>query len=304
MVKQLTFRILVDNTSKEGLPTEHGFAVWVECDDKIILFDTGQNTEGNGILFSNAQAMGCDLTKVDYLVLSHGHYDHTGAVSQLLEVNTKLKVICHPQALMQRRYSIYPDKAPRQIAMPEKHRFAIEALAPERVVLWSDASGIFPGVGFSGSIPREHPLEDTGGPFYLDKDKVTPDLIEDDISLWFSTEKGLIILTGCCHSGLINTVQHICKAAGEPKIAGIIGGLHLNRASAQRLDSTISALADWMPEFVVPTHCTGEEAIMSLKDALGERVSDGGSGLVIPIPVISCSVIAQEKSLRARQNLQ
>ena len=280
MVNHLKFCILIDNTSNTGLLTEHGFAVWVECDDQVILFDTGQNVENTDILFKNAEALGCDLTKVNTLVLSHGHYDHTGSISEFLTINPSVKVVCHPQALMEKRYSIYPDKAPRQIAMPEKHRLAIQALPADQVKLISKASVLFPGIGFSGAIPRKHPLEDTGGPFFLDELKDTPDLIHDDISLWFETDQGLVILTGCCHSGLINTVQHIQYVTGEQKIAGIIGGLHLNRASEDRLQITGEALINWQPDFVIPCHCTGETAIDVLKVSLGEKVVNGGSGLV------------------------
>ncbi|WP_181388439.1 MBL fold metallo-hydrolase [Vibrio albus] len=280
MVKDLKFRILIDNTSNAGLLTEHGFALWVECDDKIILFDTGQNTDNSGILFKNAEALGCDLAKVDMLVLSHGHYDHTGSISEFLAINPTVSVVCHPQALLAQRYSIYPDKAPRQIAMPEKHRLAIQSLPDEQVRLLSEAEHLFPGVGFSGAIPRKHQQEDTGGPFFLDEAKITPDLIHDDISMWFETEQGLVILTGCCHSGLINTVQHIQSVTREQKIAGIIGGLHLNRASEQRLQVTCDALTDWQPEFIIPCHCTGEVAIDFLKAYLAEKIIDGGSGLI------------------------
>ncbi len=280
MVKDLKFRILIDNTSNTGLLTEHGFAVWVECDGKTILFDTGQNTDDTGILFKNAEVLGCDLTKVDILVLSHGHYDHTGSIREFLAINPRVTVVCHPQALLERRYSIYPDKAPRQIAMPEKHRLAIQSLLDEQVCLLSGSTELFPGVGFSGDIPRGHWLEDTGGPFFLDEFKKMPDPISDDISLWFETRRGLVILTGCCHSGLINTVQHIQYVTGEQKIAGIIGGLHLNRAGEERLRSTGDALRDWYPEFIIPCHCTGEAAIGFLKTLLGDRVSDGGSGFV------------------------
>ena len=276
MFKHLEFRILIDNSSQQDLLTEHGFAVWVECDDKVILFDTGQN----GILSDNARAMGCDLKRVDTLVLSHGHYDHTGAISQLLEANPSVRVICHPRALTEKRYSIYPGKDPRMIAMPEIQRQALEALPEQQLTLISGYTYLYPGVGFSGEIPRNHPLEDTGGPFFLNQSAGKADLIDDDISLWFNTDRGLVILTGCCHSGLINTVRHIQNITGEKRIAGIIGGLHLNRASQERLQVTRDALLDWQPEFIIPCHCTGEEATELLKTSLGDRVRDGGSGLV------------------------
>jgi 7,8-dihydropterin-6-yl-methyl-4-(beta-D-ribofuranosyl)aminobenzene 5'-phosphate synthase len=281
VVNNLKFCILIDNTSDKDLLTEHGFSVWVECDGKTILFDTGQNTDDSGILFKNAKSLGCDLTTVDTLVLSHGHYDHTGSVSQLLAVNPKVNVVCHPNALMEERYSIYPDKEPRQIAMPEKDRNALRLHPAHQLHLLTESTLLFPDIGFSGAIPRQHPLEDTGGPFFTDKHKREPDTIYDDISLWFETSQGLVILTGCCHSGIMNTVQHIQNVTGKQEIRAVVGGLHLNRASEQRLQATRDAFVKWKPQVIVPCHCTGEIAINHLKEVTPDLFMAGGSGACI-----------------------
>lgn len=285
MVNNLKFCILIDNTSDKELLTEHGFSVWIECDGKTILFDTGQNADDSGILFKNAKALGCDLTTVDTLVLSHGHYDHTGSISYLLEVNPKVNIVCHPNALMAERYSIYPDKEPRQIAMPEKDRNALRLRPAHQLHLLTESTFLFPGIGFSGAIPRQHPLEDTGGPFFTDKHEIKPDRIYDDISLWFETSQGLVILTGCCHSGIMNTVQHIQNVTGKQKIRAVVGGLHLNRASEQRLQATRDAFVKWKPQVIVPCHCTGEPAINYLKEAHPDIFMSGGSGAGIAFGV-------------------
>lgn len=281
MVNKLKFYILIDNTSDKDLLIEHGFSVWIECDGKTILFDTGQNTDDSEILFKNAKALGCDLTTVDTLVLSHGHYDHTGSVSQLLAVNPKVNVVCHPNALMEERYSIYLDKEPRQIAMPEKDRNSLQSLPPSQLQLLTDAQMLFSGIGYSGAIPRQHLLEDTGGPFFSDKHKKEPDTIYDDISLWFETSLGLVILTGCCHSGIMNTVQHIQNVTGKQNIRAVVGGLHLNRASENRLKATRDAFVKWQPQVIVPCHCTGEPAINYLKESNPDIFMAGGSGRCI-----------------------
>lgn len=281
MVNNLKFCILIDNTSDKNLLTEHGFSVWIECDGKTILFDTGQNTDDSGILFKNAKALGCDLTTVDTLVLSHGHYDHTGSVSQFLAVNPNVNVVCHPNALMKERYSIYPDKAPRLIAMPDEDRNLLQSLPPSQMQLLTDAQMLFSGVGYSGAIPRQHPLEDTGGPFFSDKRKREPDTIYDDISLWFETSQGLVILTGCCHSGIMNTVLHIQNVTGKQKIRAVVGGLHLNRASEKRLKATRDAFAKWQPQAITPCHCTGEHATSYLKQTNPVIFMAGGSGTCI-----------------------
>lgn len=278
MVNNLKFCILIDNTSDTGLLTEHGFSVWIECDGKTILFDTGQNANDSGILFKNAQVMGCDLTTVDILVLSHGHYDHTGTLRDFLKVNPNVNVVCHPNALEPERFSIYPDKAPKRIAMTDNDRDSLQWLPDAQLQLLTEATLLLPGIGFSGAIPRQHPLEDTGGPFFLDTLKRIPDAIYDDISMWFETSEGLVILTGCCHSGIMNTVQHIQYVTGKQKVRAVIGGLHLNRASKKRLSATRDAFVKWKPQVIIPCHCTGELAIQYLKKANPDVFMAGGSG--------------------------
>jgi 7,8-dihydropterin-6-yl-methyl-4-(beta-D-ribofuranosyl)aminobenzene 5'-phosphate synthase len=270
MQNDIRFVVLVDNNADPGMVTEHGFALWVAVNGRRILFDTGQGKA----LVPNAAAMGCDLKQVDTLVLSHGHYDHTGAASELLQLNPTVRVFCHAKALTT-RYSIHSGKTPKDISMPSSAREGIRALPKDQVHWLTGPEEICDSVGIVGPIPRQHPMEDTGGPFYLDTAGLHPDLLEDDTAMWIRTGKGLIIIVGCCHSGLINTVEHIRRITGEEKVLGIIGGLHLQNANDERLNSTCSALLERDPEFVFPCHCTGTEAIAFLRQRLGQRVVAG-----------------------------
>lgn len=270
----MLIKILIDNKSSGGLLEEHGFSVWVEVSGQTILFDTGQGKA----LAPNAAMLGCDLEQVDMLVLSHGHYDHGGAVSQVLRIAPATRVFCHAECFLP-RYSIRPGEAPRTISMPQSEIEAILGL-PDNRVQWVIAPlQIIPDIGISGAIPRVHPQEDTGGPFFLDPDGRHPDLIKDDMAMWILTDRGLIIITGCCHSGLINTVEHIRSVSGVERVFGVIGGLHLVNASRERLEATCSALRKWNPDFVIPCHCTGEEATAFLCDRLGSIVTSGYAGL-------------------------
>ncbi|HBA73650.1 MAG: hypothetical protein A2X85_16960 [Geobacteraceae bacterium GWF2_54_21] len=270
----MRIKLLVDNNSKGGLIEEHGFSAWVEIGGCKILFDTGQGKA----LVPNAAMMGCDLSELDALVLSHGHYDHCGAISQLLKINPEIHVYCHSAALCY-RYSIKSGESARDISVP---RAELEALlgVPGNRMHWINGAGkIRASVGITGIIDRLHPLEDTGGPFFLDQVRQTPDPIWDDMSIWIKTRKGLIIITGCCHSGLINSVRHIRRVSGVDRIFGVIGGLHLVNASRERLEATCSAIRKWNPDFVIPCHCTGEKAIAFLRDELGTIVTPGYAGL-------------------------
>lgn len=266
-------KIVVDNQAAAGMAAEHGLAIWVEHNGRRILFDTGQGKA----LRPNAELTRNDPANVDLLVLSHGHYDHTGAIDYVLQQNPSIAVFAHPAVLSQ-RYSIYPGRAPKDISMTPEEQLLIENL-PDCQLNWINVpTQLYPGVCVTGPIPRHHPLEDTGGPFYSDPDGRHPDPIPDDMAMWIETEKGLLIVCGCCHSGLINTVSYILNRSAEQRIYGFVGGLHLKNASAERLAATTEALRQWNPEFIVPCHCTGENAIDHFRKHLTTPVHTGFAG--------------------------
>jgi 7,8-dihydropterin-6-yl-methyl-4-(beta-D-ribofuranosyl)aminobenzene 5'-phosphate synthase len=271
---KITVKILVDNKAIEGLRTEHGFSALIEASGRRILFDTGQATA----LLHNSSALGCDLSLIDVLILSHGHYDHTGGVAQILRQNSSLKIYCHAR-VVQARYSIREGADPREISMPAEARTAILNLPAERVCWCSHPERIYSGAGVSGPIPAVHPLERTGAPFFLDPEGMHPDFFEDEQALWVQSERGLVIMTGCCHSGLISTVNHVRRISDQQNICAVIGGFHLKGASRQRLEATAQALSERDIEAIIPCHCTGDEAVDFLRNRLGEKVIPGYAGL-------------------------
>jgi len=272
----LRITIVVDDRGHCGLAGEKGFAAWIEIPQGRFLFDTGQGEA----LIPNAQALGCDLARLDALILSHGHYDHSGALAAVLARAPACRLFCHANALVP-RYSVRRDEAPRAIAVAAADREAIAAL-PSGRLQWVDGPRLIAaGVILSGPIPRRHPLEDTGGPFFLDAVGSRADAIEDDMALGITTDRGLVIVTGCCHAGLINTVDLLRSLTGVERILGIVGGLHLLNASRARLDATCTALRHWRPECVIPCHCTGEEAVTTLRERLGDCVTPGHAGFAL-----------------------
>lgn len=271
--QELCIRIVVDNQATDGLVEEHGFAVWIEADGHTVLFDTGQGAA----LRANLASLGCDPGAIGAVVLSHGHYDHSGALARILPLVPNAHVYCHAGAFAA-RYSMRPGEAPRAIAVAAADREVVLALPSTRRHRVDEPCRLIPGVHLTGPIPRVHPLEDTGGPFYLDPDGRQADPLDDDLALWIETGEGLIILTGCCHAGLINTVEHVRAVSGIARVRGIIGGLHLLNASGERLAATCAALRGWHPDFVIPCHCTGDGAVAALRAELGERIIPGRAG--------------------------
>ncbi len=275
MIFRLT--IVVDNKAENDLVSEHGYALHIETPEGNILLDTGQRDA----FFPNMEQLDLDPAKISSLVLSHGHYDHTGSVAELLKSNRNLDIYLH-SAVFQPRYSL-DGEAPRIVKMPFKAMEAITQHNDERVHWLSRPVAISGAIGITGAISRENDFEDTGGSFYLDPDGREVDTIKDDIALWLHGPEGLIVCVGCCHSGLVNTLNHIISRTGEKRIAMVIGGLHLLHASAERLQKTVDSLAAFDIKKIVACHCSGDEAVRYLREHLKAEVVDGYAGMRIEI---------------------
>ncbi len=273
MGRSCQFTIIVDNQGAAALATEHGFSLWIEADGRRILFDTGQGAA----LPENARRLNVTLSDADALVLSHGHYDHTGAVAHVVSVSASLDVYCHP-GVARPRYAIR-DGAARAIHMPHGAMAAIDNLPSDRLHWASQPMRISEGIGLTGPIARETDFEDPGGPFFLDAEGRRPDAIDDDLALWVQTDAGLVVCVGCAHAGIVNTLRCIHQLTPGEKIRAIIGGFHLVNAGRRRLDETIAALASMDLERLVACHCTGEDAVKALAGAFGRRLSIGAAGL-------------------------
>ena len=223
-----------------------------------------------------------DLSLADALILSHGRYDHSGGISYVLNYNPSIKIYCHTDLLLS-RYSISDVTALKDISIPLAEKSAVLGLPAEQVSWIDHPEGIYPSVWLSGPIPQVQPLEDAGGPFFLDPEGTRPDPLENDIAIWIQSDRGLIVITGCCHSGLINTINHVRRISGQENISAIIGGFHLAHASLQRLDATCQALQVWDVDTIVPCHCTGDEAISFMSHELGEKGFAGYAGMLLKL---------------------
>jgi Metal-dependent hydrolases of the beta-lactamase superfamily II len=264
--------IMVDNRANEGLLAEHGLSVWIEAAGRRLLFDTGQGPA----LSKNAGQLGVDLHSADTLILSHGHYDHTGGVPLIVESASAVHVYCHP-AVKNPRYAIR-NGATRTIDMPKSARLALERVPPERLHWTTRPIEIAPGIGLSGPIPRLTDYEDVGGPFFVDAEGRRSDPIDDDLALWIRTDRGLVVVVGCGHAGLINILTHVRRVSGISHIHAVLGGFHLLEASEARVERTIGALTELGVDLLIPCHCTGDRAVETLSRTLGERVRLGSAG--------------------------
>ena len=271
--RALRITLIVDNATPAGLVEEHGFAAWVEAGDQRIVFDTGQ-----GLAFEhNARHLGIDLDQADALVLSHGHYDHSGGVGAFLAANSHAPVFSSRDTQV-RRFSCHPDQPPRMIGIGEATLSALNALPVSRRIELDAPRYIGPGIGITGPVPRQTAFEDAGGPFFFDVAGRHPDPVGDDLALWFETTDGLLVLTGCCHSGIVNTVDYIRKITGITRMNSIVGGLHLLHASPQRLGQTLRFLHECTLKRLIPCHCTGARVVDRLAQELGAILTPGEAG--------------------------
>ncbi|SHI12385.1 MBL fold metallo-hydrolase [Desulfosporosinus lacus] len=253
-MRKLQVTILVENTVgvSVGILAEWGLSMLLDFGDEKILFDAGE--QGN--LINNAQILGYDLRHIERIILSHGHYDHTGGLFKLLQYRGAIPVYAHPDLFAGHFGKGGEGQANRYIGVP--HCLKLLESAGAEFHWHRKPFELRPGLWLSGEIPRETPFEHIEDQLIEIKgENAVHDRIKDDLSLFYVTDRGLIILLGCAHSGLVNIVEHAKRVTNENKVRAIIGGTHLGRASLDQQLKTIDYLRGLDLECLAPNHCTG-----------------------------------------------
>jgi 7,8-dihydropterin-6-yl-methyl-4-(beta-D-ribofuranosyl)aminobenzene 5'-phosphate synthase len=267
----VTITTLMENTANTRFMAEWGLSIFIEADHRRILLDTGP---GISTLY-NAQLLGMDFSTIDSIILSHGHYDHTGGLKYVLRGTDAIDVISHP-SIWDSKYAVREDKK-EYIGIPFP-REELESLGA-RFVMNRDPVWITDNIVTSGEIPLTTDYEEIDSVLYVNKDEeLMPDNLPDDLALAIKTDSGLVIILGCAHRGMINTIRHLQNITGDERVYCVVGGTHLISASNERLTQTIIDLRKSGIQKLGVSHCTGFEASVWLAKEFGDMFFMNNSG--------------------------
>jgi 7,8-dihydropterin-6-yl-methyl-4-(beta-D-ribofuranosyl)aminobenzene 5'-phosphate synthase len=259
---------------------EHGFSAFVETDQGNYLFDTG----GGRSIVANSLTLNKDLRTVQKIFLSHGHYDHTGGLPEVLKLKGNVDVHAHPHVFLDRMSVLKENgkETKRFIGIPYKKRY-LESLGAN-FIFNSEFVEVEKGMFLTGEVPRKTSFEKPDPRLFSEiNGKTQPDVFLDDQSLIIESEKGVILVLGCAHSGMINIIHHVINKTGKKKFYAILGGTHLDFLTPEQLEESINVLNQLEIERIGVSHCTGMKAACRLYQEFGDRYFYGYVGSVLEV---------------------
>ena len=271
----LQITTLSENTAGlRNLLGEQGLSILVETDRLNILFDTGQSISAS----HNADILGIDLSKINRIVLSHGHYDHTGGLKQILRRigKRRIEIIAHPD-IWAVKYDHREGEEDKYIGIPF-HRQTLESLGA-RFNLTTEPVRVSDNIMTTGEIPMVTAYEEIEPHLQVKEGKrFKPDKLLDDQALIINTEPGLVVILGCAHRGVINTLYHAQQLTGVKAIHTVVGGCHLMDAAEERVWLTIAALKELGVQRIGVCHCTGLPASAIMAQEFGDKFFFNNAG--------------------------
>lgn len=269
VIRMLTIKILTENlVYQRGLLAEHGLSFWIENGPDRVLFDTGQTD----VFKHNAGRMGLDLTTIQGIVISHGHYDHGNGLPFFPFEGNRPRVFVHPDAFIP-KYSkaAHLDEAHQATGMSWDKQSLPQLEG--RLMLNTSTMQISESMTVLSDIPQTVDFESVSQEMLVEKhDALVQDSMRDEQILVISQPIGLTVVVGCSHPGIINALKYVQLFFPDQPIHTVIGGMHLQKVSQERLQKTIDAFKKMDIAQLVPLHCTGQNVIWRLKRELGDRV--------------------------------
>ncbi len=266
---------VVDDAVRDHSPFwgEHGLAFLIETESGRVLFDTGQS---GTVLLHNLELLDIEPKATSALAISHAHYDHTGGLPALLDRVDGISLHAHPD-LFRERFS-RREGTPKFVGLPVEREALEQLLALQ---LSTEPTEILPGVWTTGEIAdRTEPEGRSTHHLIRSPEGWEPDPYCDDMALVLETDGGLVVLCGCCHAGLLNTLAHVRRTFGTD-IAAVAGGTHLLHADAAHLRRVMEVLRELGVPRLYLNHCTGQQAYVILAQAFGEAVAPCPAGTAL-----------------------
>jgi 7,8-dihydropterin-6-yl-methyl-4-(beta-D-ribofuranosyl)aminobenzene 5'-phosphate synthase len=268
--------IICENTvgRRVGLG-EHGFSAFIEMNEEKYLFDTGA---GHSVV-ENSLELNKDLRMVKKIFLSHGHFDHTGGLPEVLKLTGKVDVHAHPSLFIDRIHLIKENEKEikKFVGLPYKKKY-LESLGAN-FIFNTNFIEVEKGLFLSGEVPRKTPFEKPDPMLFAEIDgKTSQDVFSDDQSLILDSERGFILILGCAHSGMINIINYVTERTGKDKFYAILGGTHLDFLTSEQLEESIQTLKKMKIQKIGVCHCTGMRAAFRLQQEFGDRFFYGHVG--------------------------
>lgn len=273
---KITTLIENDLGEVENLDTEHGLSLYIEVDNKKILFDTGQS----GNFIENAKKLGINLNNLDYVVISHSHYDHSGGFEKLVREYGNNFQLFLGESFFKEKYSesggIY-----RYVGSPFNEDFLREKDIEREYV--KDIKRLSENAMIITNFNRQEEYENINETMYIKEgEDYVLDKFEDEVSLVLNTDKGLIVIVGCSHPGIVNMLDTIIKKTGKD-IYMLIGGTHLMKEDDEKINKIIDYLKEKQIQQIGACHCTGKHGETMLSQQIEDAFILNNTGDVISV---------------------
>lgn len=271
---------LIENKTgdREELYTEYGLSIYIEADGKNILFDTGQS----GDFIDNAKDLRVDLKNLDYVIMSHGHYDHSGGFERLIkEINPSIELYLG-NGFFNKKYNLSESGDYEYVGNPFDESFLEENNIPTKYIN-EDITNITENLLIFTNFNRDIEFENTNQNMYLQDDGgYIKDEFLDEISIGIKTNKGLIVIVGCSHVGIVNILDTITERTGID-VCALIGGTHLVNEDDEKINNIIEKFKEKDIKLIGACHCTGKQGETMIIQQLGDKFVKNNTGDVLMI---------------------